>query len=205
MAYKINYTGSSKVIKRLCEAVNDLIDHGGGGGGISTSTASASTLSPGSSATVSTSITGSNIDFQFGIPRGDKGDKGDTGATGPQGPTGQTGAKGDTGAQGPKGDKGDKGDTGEGVPTGGSTGQVLAKRSGTDYDVYWKNESGGGGGSTVVITPTLSTGIKIADFEINGNTGELYAPSGGGGGSASPLYYDSEGSICIDYDLLEVR
>ena len=172
MAYKINYTGSSKVIKRLCEAVNDLIDHGGGGGGgISTSSASASSLPAGSSATVSTSITGSNIDFQFGIPRGDKGDKGDPG---------------------------------EGVPTGGSTGQVLAKRSGTDYDVYWKNESGGGGGSTVVITPTLSTGIKIADFEIDGNTGELYAPSGGGSG-VSPLYYDSEGSICIDYDLLEVR
>ena len=33
MAKKINYTGSSKVIQRLCEAVNDLIDHGGGGGG----------------------------------------------------------------------------------------------------------------------------------------------------------------------------
>lgn len=167
MAYKINYTGSSKVIKRLCEAVNDLIDHGGGGGGgISTSSASASSLPAGSSATVSTSITGTNIDFQFGIPRGDKGAKGDTGAKGDKG---DTGAKGDTGEQGAKGDKGDKGDPGEGIPTGGTTGQVLAKRSGTDYDVYWKNESGGGGGS------------------------------------ASPLYYDSEGSICIDYDLLEVR
>lgn len=28
MAYKINYTGSSKVIKRICEAINDLIDNG---------------------------------------------------------------------------------------------------------------------------------------------------------------------------------
>ena len=27
---KINYTGSSKVIKKLCEAVNALIDQGGG-------------------------------------------------------------------------------------------------------------------------------------------------------------------------------
>lgn len=27
---KVNYTGSSKVIIRLCEAVNDLIDGGGG-------------------------------------------------------------------------------------------------------------------------------------------------------------------------------
>lgn len=31
MANKVNYTGSSKVIKRLCEAVNALIDGGGGG------------------------------------------------------------------------------------------------------------------------------------------------------------------------------
>lgn len=42
---------------------------------------------------------------------------------------------------------------------------------------------GSGGGSTVTITPTLSTGTKIADFEIDGTAGELYAPSGGGGGS----------------------
>lgn len=42
--------------------------------------------------------------------------------------------------------------------------------------------SGGGGGSTVTITPTLSSGTKIADFSINGVSDELYAPSGGGGG-----------------------
>lgn len=40
---------------------------------------------------------------------------------------------------------------------------------------------GGGGGSTVTITPTLSTGTKIADFSIDGQNGELYAPQGGGG------------------------
>ena len=43
-------------------------------------------------------------------------------------------------------------------------------------------EGGGGGGSAVSITPTLSTGTKIADFEIDGVPGELYAPTGGGGG-----------------------
>lgn len=66
------------------------------------------------------------------------------------------------------------------------------------------DHGGGGGGSTVSITPTLSSGTKIADFEIDGQSDSLYAPSGGGGGS-SPLYYDSNGRICIDYDLLEVR
>jgi len=45
-------------------------------------------------------------------------------------------------------------------------------------DGSWVAQSGGGG-STVTITPTLSEGIKIADFEIDGNSGALYAPSGG--------------------------
>ena len=43
-----------------------------------------------------------------------------------------------------KGDKGDKGDPGEGVPAGGTTGQVLTKKSGSDYDAEWKNPAGGG-------------------------------------------------------------
>ena len=66
-------------------------------------------------------------------PQGPKGDKGDTGSTGPQGPTGATGPTGPQGAPG------------VGVPSGGSTGQVLKKASGTDYDTVWANESGGGG------------------------------------------------------------
>lgn len=33
------------------------------------------------------------------------------------------------------------------LPSGGSSGQVLKKSSGTDYDVEWANESGGGGSS----------------------------------------------------------
>lgn len=41
--------------------------------------------------------------------------------------------------------KGPKGDDGNGVPSGGTTGQVLKKRSNTDYDVEWSN----GGGTQV--------------------------------------------------------
>lgn len=33
MANKINYQGDSKVIKRICESLNDVIEGGGGGGG----------------------------------------------------------------------------------------------------------------------------------------------------------------------------
>lgn len=36
-----------------------------------------------------------------------------------------------------KGEKGDTGDIGKGIPTGGSTGQFLKKRSNTNYDYEW--------------------------------------------------------------------
>lgn len=72
-------------------------------------------------------------------PQGPKGDKGDTGATGPQGPQGPQGATGATGATGPQGPKGD---AGEGLPPGGSAGQVLVKASDSDYDGEWADLSG---------------------------------------------------------------
>ena len=37
-----------------------------------------------------------------------------------------------------------QGPAGVGVPTGGTSGQVLAKNSGTNYDTGWVNSSGGG-------------------------------------------------------------
>ena len=55
-----------------------------------------------------------------------------------------------SGLKGEQGEQGETGATGQGVPTGGSTGQVLKKVSGTDYDTEWANESGGGG-STVTV------------------------------------------------------
>ena len=51
-------------------------------------------------------------------------------------------------------------------------------------DGTWQ-EVGGSGAASVSITPSLSTGTKIADFTINGSSGILYAPTGGGGGSSS--------------------
>ena len=54
--------------------------------------------------------------------------------------TGPQGARGATGAQGP---------AGQGIPVGGAAGQVLVKRSSTDYDTNWATPaSGGGGGGT---------------------------------------------------------
>jgi hypothetical protein len=127
----------------------------------------AETLAPGSEATVEKTVdpeTGA-VTLEFGIPRGD------TGATGPQGPQGERGLTGPTGPQGPQGvqgeqgPKGDTGATGEtgpagptgptgatgpagadgvGVPAGGTTGQVLKKASGADYDTEWATPDPGG-------------------------------------------------------------
>lgn len=53
-----------------------------------------------------------------------------------------------------KGEKGDTGDIGKGIPTGGSTGQFLKKRSNTNYDYEWADM-------------TLTTVISISNTEID--------------------------------------
>lgn len=52
------------------------------------------------------------------------------------------------GPEGPQGDPGDTGPAGQGVPTGGTAGQVLAKIDGTNYNTEWVDQTGGGGGSS---------------------------------------------------------
>lgn len=42
-----------------------------------------------------------------------------------------------------------KGQDGQGVPAGGTTGQVLKKKSGTDYDTEWGDAEGGGGAEVI--------------------------------------------------------
>lgn len=88
---------------------------------------------------------------------GIKGAKGDTGAAG------QKGEQGDPGTAGAKGDKGDpgaQGPAGEGVPTGGTAGQVLTKIDGTNYNTQWST-------LTIPSGDQLMTGTKstIADSE----------------------------------------
>lgn len=45
------------------------------------------------------------------------------------------------------------------------------------FDGTLSGSIAGGGGSEVTITPTLQTGTKIADYEIDSTPGELYAPT----------------------------
>lgn len=117
-----------------------------------------------------------------GLP-GVTGATGSTGLTGPQGaqgiqgPQGPAGPKGDTGSQGPTGSKGDtgsqgvagtNGSNGVGVPTGGTTGQVLAKTSGTNYATQWVNRDPAfadvGGEMHVTGTAANNTNVNLADF-----------------------------------------
>ena len=63
-----------------------------------------------------------------------------------------------------------------------SNGQVLKYNSTTEK---WEN---GDAGSTVAVTQVLSSGTKIAEVDIDGQTTELYAPAGGGGeGEVNPV------------------
>ena len=58
-----------------------------------------------------------------------------------------------------------------------------------------------GGGADVTITPTLSSGTKIADYEIDGGGGSLYAPTPESPieyTASSPLSIDSQHNISID-------
>ena len=60
-----------------------------------------------------------------------------TGVKGERGSTGPAGAMGTTGATGATGAAGEAGAAGQGVPAGGSEGQILAKASDNDYDGEW--------------------------------------------------------------------
>ena len=57
-------------------------------------------------------------------------------------------------------------------------------KNGVDYSACGGSS---GGGSTVTVTQILSSGTKIAEIAVDGNTTELYAPSGGGGGVSGPI------------------
>lgn len=60
-----------------------------------------------------------------------------------KGPPGDNGALGAIGPQGLQGDVGLQGPAGPGLVTGGTTGQILAKKSNTDFDTQWIPNTGG--------------------------------------------------------------
>ena len=110
---------------------------------------------------------------------GADGDAGADGATGPAGPAGPTGATGPQGPTGPAGADGADGADGIGVDAGGTTGQVLAKASNTDYDTEWVDQTGGGG------TPGGS------DTQVQFNDGGSFA------GDSGLTYDDAAGALTV--------
>ena len=159
------------------------------------------TLSPGDSATVANVGTSSAAVFNFGIPSGLTGATGATGATGspgtaatiaagttttgapgsfasvtnsgtssaavfdfaiPRGDVGATGATGATGAAGP------------GVAVGGTTGQLLTKASGTNYDTTWTTVTPG---DRYLTTSTTSLTINNVTKTLTVGTGLSYTPT----------------------------
>ena len=97
-------------------------------------------------------------------PQGEPGIQGEQGIQGIQGEQGEPGVQGESGVQGEQGlpgndgAQGEQGIPGEGVPIGGTTGQVLAKIDSDDYNTQWVDQTGGS--------------VSV-DRLINGNENEL--------------------------------
>lgn len=89
-------------------------------------------------------------------------------------------------------DRGVQGAAGVGVPTGGTTGQVLAKASDTNYDTTWVTGGGGGGSGTVTsvavtggTTGLTTTGSPITTSGTIALGGTLALTNGGTGATTA--------------------
>ena len=131
------------------------------------------TIEPGENASVENQGTVNAAQLVFNIPRGATGAQGPAGERGPEGPQGPAGDPGEQGPQGPRGpaghdgapgEQGPQGPAGPGVPAGGTAGQVLAKKSGTDYDTEWTDAGGGGTGSPVEIIELATSPAGSSKF-----------------------------------------
>jgi hypothetical protein len=95
------------------------------------------------------------------------------------GPAGPAGAQGQQGDQGPQGGQGPQGNAGVGVPTGGTIGQVLAKKTSADFDTEWASA-----GSAIVlwggITGTLSNQTDL-QAELDAKAFKITAITAGNG------------------------
>ena len=140
---------------------------GGAPGKAATSKVGSVTASePGSEPQITNSGTETDAVFDFVLPRGE------------QGTPGEKGEQGEKGEKGDAGEPGAQGEPGKGVPAGGAAGQVLAKKSETDYDTQWIDAPSGGGGSgddpnaikkdgsTVTTAPIpFAEGITVPNFK----------------------------------------
>jgi hypothetical protein len=109
--------------------------------------------------------------------------------------------------------------TATGIPSGGTTGQVLAKNSNTSYDVKWSS-SGGGGGSSVSVngalvtdpnfngtTPAAPASHQNITFQVSGDSVSAYIPNplkgdkGDDGKDGTSFTGSVNGAAATDIDL----
>ena len=159
---------------------NQYVDSGVDAG-VSVNVGTTTTLPAGSSATVTNSGTDTDPILNFGIPQGAAGQNGQDGTDGQDGVSPEvtitTITDGHTvtitDADHPTGQSfnvmdGQDGAPGVGVPSGGTTGQVLKKVSGTDYDTEWANESGGGSGGHTILNNSGTSMTQRAGLQFEG-------------------------------------
>lgn len=142
-------------------------------------------------------------DVRNGLPgaKGDPGEQGIQGVPGEQGPQG---------IQGLPGERGEKGDPGQGIAIGGTTGQILQKKSDTDYDTEWVDNKGGGlpeggtQGSILTLNSNLEpiwTPTNAYSPAVIGGSSLHFNSASGIASSKTPLVLQVEGD---GYGLLEV-
>lgn len=93
-----------------------------------------------------------------------------------------------------------KADTSQGVPTGGTTGQVLAKTSGSNYATGWVTPTGGSSGLTGPGRPDVPTGTGLADEIAAAPVGTLYNSTDGAGAGAWAWRKRPTGWVVVDGD-----
>jgi hypothetical protein len=83
------------------------------------------------------------------------------------------------------------------IPSGGTTGQVLAKNSATDYDVSWVAAGGGGGGGHGVDIQTFGSSTTSGTFTwtkpAHAKLVKAFLMAGGSGGGSGARYATTSG------------
>lgn len=136
--------------------------------------------------------------------QGIQGDAGPQGVQGIQGGSGPQGAQGIQGETGPQGAQGPQGASGAGVVIGGTTGQLLAKKSNADYDTEWIPPASGAAITVQNEGSSLTTALATMDFvgagvtaSNSGNTVTVTIPGTNGLAEAVPAVDD----LLAGYDI----
>ena len=191
----VSYDGDSYIFVSDTDAVGVPVTNGDywqlyTSGGLNIEIGTTETLPAGSNAVVTNTGTSTDAVLNFGIPKGEQGEQGPAGQDGTDGRDGTDGVgvpSGGTTGQVLKKKSNTDYDTewgsDESVPSGGTTGQVLKKKSNTDYDTEWANDSAG------MENPMTS----IGDMIYGGPTGTPTALAKGTAGQVLTMKQDETG------------